>query len=205
MRTLATLTAAALLAVSAHADTQQTDRAHPNPGSQQAKIEKAMQQPTQLGGAVVNPKYTIVDAIKHSNMHTSLTGGLQAAKLGTLLYGPGPYTVFAPTNDAFARMKPEDLAALQANHKDLRKVLTYHVVPGRINSVDLAKAITEGKGEATLTTVNGNRLRATMGPNNMILLWDDFGNNAEITQANVVGSNGVVHVLDKVLLPAVTN
>lgn len=180
MRTLHSLAIAAALALSATAQAQ----------------------PVTLGGAPVNPKYTVVDAIKHSNMHTSFTGAISASKTAWLLYGPGPYTVFAPTNDAFSRLNPDTLAALQANHKDLRKVVTYHVVPGRITSADLVKDIGKGNGTATLTTLNGSRLRATLQPDGTVLLWDDEGNNAEITQADVPGSNGVVYVIDKVLIPA---
>lgn len=200
MRTLTTYATA--LALAATVATAAVAQNHPNPGSQQARIEQALQQPTTLGGATVDPKYTILDAIKHSNLHTSLTNAVATTKLAHLLYGPGPYTIFAPTNHAFSQLNPDTLASLQNNHRDLRGVLTYHVVPGRLNSVDLVRAIERGKGEATITTLNSRHLRATMGPNNVILLWDQFGNNAEITQANVVGSNGIVHVIDKVMLPA---
>lgn len=200
--TLAAVTAAAMLATSGYADSAQPERMHPNPGSERAQFEAALKQPKTLGGAVVNPKYTTVDAIKHSNQHTTLTGAISAANLARLLYGPGPYTIFAPTNDAFSRLKPEELAALQANHKDLRKVLTYHVVPGRITSMDLLKNIKDGNGTATLTTLNGDHLRATLAPGGHVLLWDDYGNNAEITQADVTASNGLIYVVDKVLMPA---
>ena len=125
------------------------------------------------------------------------------AGLSTTLSGPGPFTVFAPVNSAFDMLPAGTVEnLLMAENKGmLTTVLTYHVVPGRIGSDQLMKEIKAGKGKATLKTVSGATLTAQMnGPKN-IVLSDEMGNKANISVYDVYQSNGVIHVLDKVMLP----
>jgi uncharacterized surface protein with fasciclin (FAS1) repeats len=118
------------------------------------------------------------------------------------LEGPGPFTVFAPTNEAFAKLPAGTVDnLLKPENKDqLTKVLTYHVVAGRWTSNDLRKKIKEGNGTAELTTVEGGKLEAMM-EGSKIVLRDEKGDTATVTIANVMQSNGVIHVVDSVLLP----
>jgi len=134
--------------------------------------------------------------------HTTLVAAVKAAGLVDTLSGPGPFTVFAPTNAAFAKLpagtvdtllKPENLGML-------RSILTYHVVPGRLSAADIMAMISAGGGNALLTTVNGGQLRASMD-GNTIVLTDAKGGMSRVTQGNVFQSNGVIHVTDSVSLP----
>ena len=158
--------------------------------------------PPMVGGAAMYPNKDIIDNAVNSKDHTTLVAAVKAAGLVDTLKGPGPFTVFAPTNEAFAALpagtvdtllKPENKAALT-------KVLTYHVVSGTMDSASLGKAIMAGGGKATLKTVSGGTLTATMS-GNMVMLTDESGGMAHVTIANVMQSNGVIHVVDKVLLP----
>jgi uncharacterized surface protein with fasciclin (FAS1) repeats len=155
-----------------------------------------------VGGAPMYSNKDIIDNAVNSKDHTTLVAAVKAAGLVQTLKGPGPFTVFAPTNAAFAALpagtvdnllKPENKAALT-------KVLTYHVVAGKMDSAALAKAIDAGGGKATLTEVSGGTLTATRS-GNLIMLSDESGGMAHVTIPDVVQSNGVIHVVDKVLLP----
>ena len=155
-----------------------------------------------VGGAAMYPSKTIVENAVNSRDHTTLVAAVKAAGLVPTLAGSGPFTVFAPTNAAFAKLpagtvetllKPENLSTLQT-------VLTYHVVPGRLTAADLTQQIRAGGGEARLTTVQGGTLTARM-MGNRIMLVDAKGGMSHVTQADVMQSNGVIHVTDAVSMP----
>lgn len=155
-----------------------------------------------VGGAAMYANRNIVENAANSPIHTTLAAAVQAAGLTETLSGPGPFTVFAPTNDAFARL-PAGLvqSALRPENKAmLTSVMTYHVVAGRMTAADLMAAIRTGNGTASLTTVNGAALTARMSGSN-IVLTDALGGRANVTQADVFQSNGVIHVTDAVSLP----
>jgi len=156
-----------------------------------------------VGGVAMSPTDTIVtNASKAPNL-TTLVSAVQAADLTATLSGPGPFTVFAPDNAAFEKIPAATREALMqpAMKADLTKVLTYHVVPGRMTATDLAAAITAGGGSTELTTVQGGKLTARMSPTGGITLTDAKGGTSTVTQADVMQSNGVVHVVDTVVMP----
>ncbi|MGO9434333.1 MAG: fasciclin domain-containing protein [Terracidiphilus sp.] len=155
-----------------------------------------------VGGAAMYPSKNIVQNAVNSQDHTTLVAAVKAAGLVEVLEGPGPFTVFAPTNEAFAKLPAGTVDTLlkPENKEMLVKVLTYHVVPGRVRSADLMKQIKAGNGKAELKTVNGETLTATMNGKH-IVLTDEKGDNSMVTIANVFQSNGVIHVVDTVLLP----
>jgi len=155
-----------------------------------------------VGGAAMYPSRTIVQNAVNSRDHTTLVAAVKAAGLVDTLSGPGPFTVFAPTNDAFAKLPAGTVDTLlqPANRAMLQSVLTYHVVPGRLTAADLMARIKAGNGQARLTTVQGGTLTARM-MGNMIMLIDAKGGMSHVTQANVMQSNGVIHVTDGVSLP----
>ena len=158
--------------------------------------------PVMVGGAPMYASRDIIDNAVNSKDHTTLVAAVKAAGLVETLKGPGPFTVFAPTNAAFAALPAGTVDTLlqPANKPTLTKVLTYHVVPGRIDAAALAQQIAAGGGRATLRTVSGGTLTAMMrGPN--VIITDSKGGMAMVTTANVYQSNGVIHVVDKVLLP----
>jgi uncharacterized surface protein with fasciclin (FAS1) repeats len=160
------------------------------------------QQDPMVGGAAMFPTKNIVENALNSNDHTTLVAAVKAAGLVDTLEGPGPFTVFAPTNEAFAKL-PEgtvDNLLKPENLDTLKKVLTYHVVAGRISTHDLNKLIKEGNGTATLTTVEGGSLWVTM-KDGKYWIKDDKGGMAAITIPNVYQSNGVIQVIDTVLMP----
>jgi uncharacterized surface protein with fasciclin (FAS1) repeats len=156
-----------------------------------------------VGGMAMYPMKTIVDNAVNSKDHTTLVAAVKAAGLVDVLSGKGPFTVFAPVNSAFA-MLPEgtvDMLLKPENKSTLTKILTYHVVAGRIDSTELKKRIKAGHGKATLKTVAGGWLWATMnGPMN-IVITDEMGATANISTYDVYQSNGVIQVIDKVLMP----
>ena len=156
-----------------------------------------------VGGAAMYPQQTIVQNAVNSKDHTTLVAAVEAAGLVDTLSGPGPFTVFAPTNEAFAMLPPGTVPTLlkPGNKATLREVLTYHVVAGRMDSRALMAAIAAGGGRATLTTVAGLPLTASMGGPGTIMLTDAKGGVAMVTIADVYQSNGVIHVIDHVLLP----
>jgi len=155
-----------------------------------------------VGGHEMFPNKNIVQNALNSEDHTTLVAAVKAAGLVDTLQGPGPFTVFAPTNDAFTKLRAGtvDNLLMTENKATLTKILTYHVVTGRMDSKEIAKAIKEGNGKAELTTVSGGKLRASMQGKDLIIT-DEKGGTARVTIANVFQSNGVIHVIDAVLLP----
>jgi uncharacterized surface protein with fasciclin (FAS1) repeats len=155
-----------------------------------------------VGGAAMYPTKTIVENAVHSKDHTTLVAAVKAAGLVDTLSGPGPFTVFAPTNAAFDKLPAGTVATLlKPENKDmLTKVLTYHVVPGTMTSKTIAAAIKAGGGSATLTTVQGEPLTATMKMGKLVLT-DAKGGMSMVTIKDVMQSNGVIHVVDTVLMP----
>ena len=155
-----------------------------------------------VGGAPMYPDKDIIDNAVNSADHTTLVAAVKAAGLVDTLKGPGPFTVFAPTNAAFAALPAGTVDSLlkPAMKADLTKVLTYHVVPGALDAVALQSQIAAGGGKAELKTVQGESLTATES-NGGIALTDSKGNIAMVTIADVRQSNGVIHVIDKVLMP----
>lgn len=155
-----------------------------------------------VGGQEMYPTKDIVDNAVNSADHTTLVAAVKAAGLVGTLKGPGPFTVFAPTNEAFAKLPTgtfENL--LKPENKDaLTKILTYHVVAGRLTAVDLKKQIMAGNGRAELKTVSGGTLVAMMQGKN-IVLKDEKGGMSMVTIPNVFQSNGVIHVVDTVVMP----
>jgi uncharacterized surface protein with fasciclin (FAS1) repeats len=155
-----------------------------------------------VGGKEMFPNKNIIENAVNSADHTTLVAAVKAAGLVETLEGPGPFTVFAPVNDAFAKLPAGTVDTLlkPENKPTLTKVLTYHVVAGKLSSVDLKKQIKAGGGKAELTTVSGGKLWVMMDGNSLVLK-DEKGGMAKITQANVFQSNGVIHVVDTVLMP----
>jgi uncharacterized surface protein with fasciclin (FAS1) repeats len=155
-----------------------------------------------VGGKEMFPSKNIVENAVNSADHTTLVAAVKAAGLVETLQGAGPFTVFAPTNAAFEKLPAGTVETLlkPENKPTLTKVLTYHVVAGRMSSIDLKKAIKAGNGTATLKTVSGDTLWAMMHGND-IVLKDAKGGMSMVTQANVFQSNGVIHVVDTVVLP----
>jgi uncharacterized surface protein with fasciclin (FAS1) repeats len=158
--------------------------------------------PKTVGGAPMYPGKDIIDNAVNSKDHTTLVAAVKAAGLVDTLKGPGPFTVFAPTNMAFSALPAGTVDTLlkPENKGTLTSVLTYHVVPGRVDAASLAQQIKAGGGKATLKTAAGGTLTASMRGNE-VLVTDAKGNAAVVTTADVYQSNGVIHVVDKVLLP----
>ena len=158
--------------------------------------------PPMVGGAAMYPTKDIIDNAVNSKDHTTLVAAVKAAGLVETLKGPGPFTVFAPTNSAFAALPAGTVDTLlkPENKATLTKVLTYHVVAGKMDAAALSKAIMAGGGKATLKTVSGGTLTA-MSSGSTVMLRDESGGTANVTIADVIQSNGVIHVVDKVLLP----
>jgi uncharacterized surface protein with fasciclin (FAS1) repeats len=145
---------------------------------------------------------TIVDAASSNADLSTLASAVTAAGLQTTLSQPGPFTVFSPTNAAFDKLLPGLLSTLQqpANKGRLTSVLAYHVVPGRVTAADLMRQIDAGGGRATLRTAQGGTLTATKNGDGVVVS-DSKGNAAKVTNADIAQSNGVVHVVDAVLIP----
>jgi uncharacterized surface protein with fasciclin (FAS1) repeats len=156
-----------------------------------------------VGGAAMYASRTIVDNAVNSKDHTTLVAAVKAAGLVDTLKSPGPFTVFAPTNTAFAALPAGTVDTLlkPENKATLTKVLTYHVVAGKMDAATLMAAIQAGGGKAQLKTVAGGALWASMS-NGHVMLTDEKGDTASVTIADVMQSNGVIHVIDKVMLPA---
>jgi len=155
-----------------------------------------------VGGSKMYPAKDIIDNAVNSADHTTLVAAVKAAGLVDTLKGKGPFTVFAPTNAAFAKLPAGTVDTLlkPENKATLTKVLTYHVVAGKMDSRAIAKAIKAGNGKATLTTVAGGMLTASMQGSKLVLT-DEKGGTSTVTIADVYQSNGVIHVVDSVLLP----
>jgi|307.fasta_scaffold05255_4 uncharacterized surface protein with fasciclin (FAS1) repeats len=157
---------------------------------------------TMVGGAPMYPSKNIVQNAVNSKDHTTLVAAVKAAGLVQTLEGPGPFTVFAPTNDAFAKLPDGTVATLlkPENKQTLTNVLTYHVVPGRFTTKDLRQRIVAGGGKAELKTVQGGPL-TIQEKNGKLWVTDAKGDTAEITISNVIQSNGVIQVINTVMLP----
>lgn len=155
-----------------------------------------------VGGAQMYSSKDIIDNAVNSKDHTTLVAAVQAASLVDTLKSAGPFTVFAPTNAAFAGLPAGTVDTLlkPENKSMLSGILTYHVVAGKVDAAALTKAIAAGKGKAMLKTVAGGSLTATAA-NGGVMITDEKGGAAKVTIADVYQSNGVIHVVDKVLLP----
>ncbi len=156
-----------------------------------------------VGGAAMYPTKTIVGNAVNSPDHTTLVAAVKAADLVDTLSGAGPFTVFAPTNAAFGKLPAGtvDTLVLPQNKSTLQSVLTYHVVPGRVTASELVAMIQSSGGRATLKTVQGAPLYASM-MGSTVMLTDAKGNTGHVTQGDVMQSNGVIHVVDTVLMPS---
>lgn len=155
-----------------------------------------------VGGAPMYKTKTIVENAVNSKDHTTLVAAVKAAGLVDTLSGKGPFTVFAPINNAFDALPAGtvDMLLKPENKPMLSKVLTYHVIAGNFDSRAIAKAIRAGNGKAEFTTVAGGKLWAMMEGNSLILT-DEKGGRSRVTVADVRQSNGIIHVVDAVLLP----
>jgi uncharacterized surface protein with fasciclin (FAS1) repeats len=156
-----------------------------------------------VGGATMYPSKNIIQNAVNSKDHATLVAAVKAAGLVDTLEGPGPFTVFAPTNEAFAKLPPGTVDTLlkPENKPTLVKLLTYHVVSGRMTAVALMKAIKDGEGEAHLKTVAGEDLIVKQAGPGKLTVTDSKGDVAMVTIADVMQSNGVIHVIDTVMLP----
>ena len=162
----------------------------------------AAEKTVMVGGAAMYPSKTIVDNAVNSKDHTTLVAAVQAAGLVDTLKSPGPITVFAPTNAAFNKLPAGTVDTLvKPENKDtLTKILTYHVVPGRMTANDLMSKIKADGGKTTLTTVQGEPLTVSM-MGGALMLTDAKGGMSHVTIKDVMQSNGVIHVVDTVLMP----
>lgn len=160
------------------------------------------QKSVEVGGAPMYPNKNIIENAVNSKDHTTLVAAVKAAGLVETLQGAGPFTVFAPTNEAFSMLPAGTVETLlkPENKQTLTTVLTYHVVAGKLDSKEIARLIKEGNGKATLKTVAGGTLTAMMKGNDLMLM-DEKGGSAKVTIPNVYQSNGVIHVIDHVVLP----
>jgi len=165
-------------------------------------MKMANEKSVEVGGAAMYPSKNIIENAINSQDHTTLVAAVKAAGLVETLQGKGPFTVFAPTNSAFARLPAGTVDNLvqPENKSTLTKILTYHVVAGRVDSKELMQRIKKGKGTATLTTVEGGKLWV-MEKDGKLWLKDEQGNVAQITISDVYQSNGVIHVIDTVVMP----
>lgn len=155
-----------------------------------------------VGGAPMLASKDIVENASESKDHTTLVAAVKAAGLVETLKGAGPFTVFAPTNAAFEKLPAGTVdTLLKPENKDkLKGILTYHVVSGKLDATAVAKAIKDGNGKATLKTVQGEEITASMDGSNVIIT-DAKGGKSKVTIADVMQSNGVIHVVDTVLMP----
>ncbi|MBZ5662498.1 MAG: fasciclin domain-containing protein [Acidobacteriia bacterium] len=155
-----------------------------------------------VGGHEMFPTKNIIQNAINSEDHTTLVAAVKAAGLVDTLQDPGPFTVFAPTNEAFAKLPSGtvDTLLMTGNKATLTKILTYHVVAGRLGSKEIAGAIKAGHGKAEFSTVSGGKLWASMQGKDLILT-DEKGGMSKVTISNVYQSKGVIHVIDTVLMP----
>lgn len=162
----------------------------------------AMKKDPNVGGAPMYANKNIIENAVNSKDHTTLVAAVKAAGLVDTLSGPGPFTVFAPTNEAFNALPAGTVDTLlkPENQDKLKAILTYHVVSGSMDAKAIKKAIKDGGGKATLTTVQGGPLTATM-KGGKLMLTDAKGGMATVTIGDVYQSNGVIHVINAVLLP----
>ena len=171
-------------------------------GSVEASAQMMRSDNPMVGGAAMYKTKDIVDNAVNSADHTTLVAAVKAAGLVDTLKSKGPFTVFAPTNAAFAALPAGTVETLlkPENKSMLTKVLTYHVLSGNYDSKSIVKAITKGGGKATFTTVAGAKLTAMLDGSNVVLM-DEKGGRSTVTIADVRQSNGVIHVIDAVVLP----
>lgn len=170
--------------------------------STQSMAQNKMEKTVEVGSATMYPSKDIVTNAANSKEHTTLVAAVKAAGLVSTLQGSGPFTVFAPVNAAFDKLPAGTVASLlQPESKaTLTAVLTYHVVAGRFSSADIAKLLKAGGGKATIKTVAGGSLSLMM-KGKKLMITDEKANVATVTIADVNQSNGVIHVIDTVLLP----
>ena len=164
---------------------------------------QTMDKNVKVGGEAMYPTKNIIENALNSNVHTTLVAAVKAAGLVETLQGKGPFTVFAPTNDAFENLPEGTVETLlkPESKASLTKVLTYHVLSGSYNFEELKNQIKKSGGKATFPTVSGGTLMFTMNGEKNISVWDENGNGANISVYDVKQSNGVIHVIDAVVLP----
>ncbi len=164
---------------------------------------QSMEKTVEVGGAAMYPSKNIVQNAVNSADHTTLVAAVKAAGLVETLQTAGPFTVFAPTNAAFNKLPEGTVSTLvmPENKSTLTKILTYHVVSGRLDAKAIAQLIKEGNGSTMLKTVSGGTLKATM-KGKKLMLTDEKGGMSEVTISDVYQSNGVIHVVNTVLLPS---
>jgi uncharacterized surface protein with fasciclin (FAS1) repeats len=157
-----------------------------------------------VGGAPMFPSKNIVENAVNSKDHTTLVAAVKAAGLVDTLASSGPFTVFAPTNKAFGKLPKGTVETLvkPENKATLTGILTYHVVPGRLTAADLVDQVKQGGGKATLRTVEGDALTLMQAGRGRLSITDTKGNKSTVTIPDVLQSNGVIHVVDSVLLPS---
>lgn len=160
------------------------------------------EQTVMVGGAAMYPSKNIVENAVNSKDHTTLVAAVKAAELVDVLVSEGPFTVFAPINDAFAKLPDGTVETLlkPENKKTLQTVLTFHVVSGKLSAKSILKQIKKGNGKAEIKTVSGGVITAWLKGED-VYISDENGNSAKVTIADVNQSNGVIHVIDTVLLP----
>jgi uncharacterized surface protein with fasciclin (FAS1) repeats len=182
-------------------NTANTMATNSTPAANTATAPAADGNPT-VGGAPMLKTKDIIDNAVNSKDHTTLVAAVKAAELVDTLKGAGPFTVFAPTNAAFDKVPKATLDTLlkPESKKALTGILTYHVVPGNQNAATIVKAIEAGNGKATFKTVAGGTLTASLEGKDVILT-DEKGGKSKVTIADVIQSNGVIHVVDSVLMP----
>ena len=168
-----------------------------------AYAQKMEEKTVTVGGAPMYPSKNIVQNAVNSKDHTTLVAAVKAAGLVDTLSGPGPFTVFAPTNAAFAKLPAGTVENLvkPENKATLTGILTYHVVPGRLTATNLMKAVKEGEGMAKFKTVAGGEIWIKQAGPGKLSVTDAKGDVATVSIADVLQSNGVIHVIDTVLLP----
>jgi uncharacterized surface protein with fasciclin (FAS1) repeats len=175
------------------------------PAAQAQMAEKKMsaEKTVNVGGAPMYPSKNIIQNAVNSKDHTTLVAAVKAAGLVDTLSGTGPFTVFAPTNAAFGKLPAGTVDGLlkPENKGSLTKVLTYHVVPGRMTAASLMKAVKDGGGWAKFKTVAGDEITVKQEGANKLWVFDAKGGSSSVTIADVLQSNGVIHVVDSVLLP----
>ncbi len=168
-----------------------------------SKMDKMKMDNPMVGGAMMYKNKDIIDNAVNSKDHTTLVAAVKAAGLVDTLKGKGPFTVFAPTNEAFDALPAGTVdTLLKPENKDmLAKILKYHVIAGNYDSKAIMKAIKKGNGKAMFKTVEGGMLTASMNGNTLVLT-DEKGGMSRVTIADVKQSNGVIHVVDTVLMPS---
>ncbi|HEY8383490.1 MAG TPA: fasciclin domain-containing protein [Microvirga sp.] len=167
-------------------------------------VSHAQDKTVTVGGAAMSSSKTIVENAANSKDHTTLVTAVKAAGLAETLSGKGPFTVFAPTNAAFEKLPKGTVETLvkPENKTSLSGILTYHVVPGSLSGADLAQQVKNGGGKAMLKTVAGGQLTVMDAGGGKLSVSDAKGGKSMVTIADVNQSNGVIHVVDTVLMPA---